>query len=140
MYDCRALGGSYQLLIPSVPTTISITKWALRRKDAFISSTAKENYLVELIKNSYEEASYEMVYIHITNPENGPVRSGPIWIIINGKFLFTTDNLIKSFKLTWKFLYGIVTCLMSFFFFHLFSPMLAVWIMNLIRSVEFVWV
>lgn len=52
--------------------------WVLNRKkkkkNAFISPMVKENYLIELIKNSFEDTIHEVIYIDIANPENNPVR------------------------------------------------------------------
>lgn len=70
-----------------IATAVNILQWALKRKEAFISPVVKENYLVKLIQKSFEETIHERAYIHITNPENGPIRSCPILISVNGKFL-----------------------------------------------------
>lgn len=98
--------------------------WTLKRRDAFISPVVKENYLMKLIKNSFVETIYETVYIHIAHPENSPVQSVPIWIIVNGRFLSLQIISNLCFKLTENFFMG--------YSFHvivyLFSPVLAVWI------------
>lgn len=71
----------------SLCTPVSITKWFLKRQDAFISPMVKENYLVKLIKKSFEEIIYEIAYISTANSENGPVGCGPLLVIVNEKLL-----------------------------------------------------
>ena len=72
-------------------------------KNAFISPMAKENYLIKLIKNSFEETVREVIYIDIANPANNPVRSFPIWNVANGRFLLLQIISNICFKLTENF-------------------------------------
>lgn len=47
----------------------------------------KENYLIELIKNSLEDTIHEVIYIDIANPENNPVRIVRLWLT-GGSFYY----------------------------------------------------